>query len=40
MEKALIVVSVLLIVIGLYLIIRPYIRSKNDKQEVGHSTKR
>ena len=33
-------ISILLILIGLYLIIRPYIRSKNDKQEVGHSTKR
>ena len=38
--KIAMIVSILMILIGLYLFIRPYIRSKNDKQEVGHNTKR
>ena len=34
------IISILMILIGMYLFIRPYIRSKNDKQKVGHNTKR
>ena len=32
--------SIAMILIGLYLLIKPYIRSKNDKQKMGHSFKR
>lgn len=34
------IISIILILTGLYLLVRPYIRSKNDKQKLGHSTKR
>ena len=34
------VVSIILILIGLYLLIKPYIRSRNDKQEMGYNSKR
>ena len=34
------IISIIMIMIGIYLIIRPYIRRNYDKQKVGHSTKR
>ena len=34
------IISIIMIIIGIYLIIRPYIRRNYDKQKVGHSTKR
>ena len=34
------IVSIVMVLIGIYLFVIPYIRSKNDKQKMGHSTKR
>ena len=34
------IVSIIMILVGIYLIVKPYIRRKNDKQKMGHSTKR
>ena len=34
------IISIIMIIIGIYLIIRPYIRRSYDKQKMGHSTKR